>query len=77
MEQDLELLRSSNIGKRLMDRAEITVENMINHMMAKDTWSQETEDVRNYRIRGLDRIRKQKLSDYLPGVNEVLKLYGI
>jgi len=77
MEQDLELLRSSNLTNRMMERAEITVENMINHMMAKDTWSQETEDVRNYRILGLDRIRKQKISDYLPGVNEILKLYGI
>ena len=74
---DLELLRSSNLTKRMMDRAEITVENMINHMMAKDTWSQETEDMRNYRFRGLDRIRKQSLADYLPEVNNILGVYAI
>jgi hypothetical protein len=59
----------------MMERAETTVENMLNHMMAKDTWDQETEDRRNYRILGLDRIRKQRLPDFSPELNKILKLY--
>ena len=51
------------------------VENMINHMMAKDSWNHETEDKRKYRIMGLDRIRKQTLKTFLPELNSVLKYY--
>jgi len=72
---DIELLRQGNLTPRMMERAETTVENMLNHMMAKDTWDQETEDRRNYRILGLDRIRKQRLPDFLPELNKILKLY--
>ncbi len=75
MTSDLELLRNSNLTPRIMERAETIVDNMINHMMAKDSWNQETEDKRKYRIMGLDRIRKQTLKDFLPELNSVLKYY--
>ena len=75
MSNDLSLLRNSNLTPRMMERSEIIVDNMINHMMAKDSWNQETEDKRKYRIMGLDRIRKQTLKDYLPELNSVLKYY--
>jgi len=75
MTADINMLRASNLDKRMMERAEVAYENMTNHMFAADNWSQEVEDRRNYRIRGLDKIRKQSLKDYEPELNAILKLY--
>ena len=75
MTADINMLRASNLDKRIMERAEVAYENMTNHMFAADNWSQEVEDRRNYRIRGLDKIRKQSLKDYEPELNAILKLY--
>jgi hypothetical protein len=77
MTADIIMLRSAGLGNRMMHRAEITYKNMTAHMMAVDSWNQETEDMRNFRFRGLDRIRKQSLADYLPEVNNILELYVI
>lgn len=75
MTEDIELLRKSNLDERMMERAEVTYENMLNHMMAADRWSEKIEASRNYRIKGLDKIRNQCLKDYEPELNEILKIY--
>lgn len=75
MTADIEMLRLSGLDNRMMQRAEVTYKNMIDHMMAVDSWSRETEDRRNFRIRGLDRIRNQSLKDVEPELNDILKLY--
>jgi sulfatase maturation enzyme AslB (radical SAM superfamily) len=75
MTADIEMLRSCIQDKRMMDRAEITYKNMLDHMLAADKWTQEIEDRRNHRIRGLDKIRNQSIKDYEPELNEILKIY--
>jgi sulfatase maturation enzyme AslB (radical SAM superfamily) len=75
MTQDINMLRNSDLDARMLDRAETTYTNMVNHMMSADKWTEEIEKRRNHRILGLDRIRNQKLVDYEPELNEILKLY--
>jgi hypothetical protein len=58
-----------------MQRAEITYKNMTAHMLALDTWTEETEQLRGHRILGLDRIRSQSLAIVEPELNTILKLY--
>lgn len=75
MTADIVMLRNSNLDNRMMQRAEIIYENMVNHMFSADRWSIENEETRNYRIRGLDKIRKQSLKDFEPELNKILKIY--
>jgi hypothetical protein len=75
MTADIIMLRSAGLGKRMMQRAEVTYKNMTAHMMAVDSWSEETEQLRRHRILGLDRIRNQSLAIVEPELNTILKLY--
>lgn len=75
MTADINMLRVKLRDPRMMERAEITYKNILEHMLAADRWSQKVENERNYRIRGLDKIRQQSLRDYEPELNDILKLY--
>lgn len=75
MTADIEMLRNSNLDERMMERAEITYDNMVNHMMSADRWTEQIEKSRNHRIKGLDKIRNQTLKQYEPELNDILKLY--
>jgi len=75
MTADIEMLRSAGLDRRMMQRAEIAYKNMLDHMMARDTWTEETEQRRQHRILGLDRIRNQSLKTVEPELNTILKLY--
>ncbi len=75
MTADIEMLRSTLKDPRLLARAEITYSNMVEHMFAADKWSKAIEDKRNFRIKGLDKIRNQSLKDYEPELNEILRIY--
>lgn len=75
MTEDIIMLRSAGLDRRMMQRAEITYKNMTAHMLALDTWTEETEQLRRHRILGLDRIRSQSLAIVEPELNTILKLY--
>jgi hypothetical protein len=75
MTADIEMLRGADLDRRMMQRAEIAYKNMLDHMMARDTWTEETEQRRRHRILGLDRIRNQSLKTVEPELNTILKLY--
>lgn len=75
METDIKLLLSSDLDSQMLTRADITYKNMIKHMFSRDAWTQEIENSRTFRIKGLDKLRNQSLKNSQPELNTILKIY--